>query len=151
MPCLTLMKSPFAKFRNTDDALQTALRGSAPRSGFPSELHDSIMNAVHSAHQAEITSISGSEIFRRLIKVSWLPVGAFAGLVLLGALLTIHHRTAATNQKLQPISEISNAFATSQELVASLPSVAVGPLSDELNKVNRDLDRTAEFLLATLP
>jgi hypothetical protein len=145
------MKSPFVKFGNSDKILETVLRGSPPRSEFPSELHDSIMNAVHTAQRAESTSASVIEMFQSFLKPRWLPITGFAGLILLGVLLTIHHRTATTIQNPQPLSEISNAFATSQELVDSLPSVAVGPLSDELDKVNRDLDRTAKFLIATLP
>jgi hypothetical protein len=144
------MKSPFVKFGNPDEVLETALRSALPRTEFPPKLHDSIMDAVH-AIRAERTSVSGIEIFRRLIKVSWIPVTGFAGLVVLGALLTIHNRPRTTIENPQAISEISDAFATSQKLVDSLPSVAVGPLSDELDKVNRDLDRTAEFLIATLP
>jgi len=142
------MKSPFVKFGNPDEVLETALRSAPPRAEFPPELHDSIMDAVH-AIRAERPSASGIEIFRRLIKVSWIPVTGFAGLVVLGALLTIHNRPTPTIKS--PFSEISDAFATSQKLVDSLPAVAVGPLSDELDKVNRDLDRTAEFLIATLP
>src|SRR5258705_5015564 len=41
----------------------------------------------------------------------------FAGLVLLGVLLTIQNRQVATVQNPQPLSEISKAFATSQDLV----------------------------------
>ena len=150
-PFLTLMKSPFAKFRNTHEALESALRVSPPRTEFPPELHDSIMNAVHTANRADRVEISGVGLFQRIIQVRWLPVTGFAGLLLLGAWLSIHNRPAATTQNPQPIAEISNAIATSQELMDSLPSITVGPLSDELDKANRDLDRTAEFLLATLP
>lgn len=145
------MKSPSAKFGNSDEALESALRDTAPRSKFPPDLHGSIMNAVHSAHRAEITSVSVIEMFQSFLKARWIPVTGFVGLVLLGVLLTIYNRQAPTIQNPQPFVEISNAFATSQELVDSLPSVAVGPLSEELDKVNRDLDRTAEFLIATLP
>ncbi len=147
---LTLMKSQFAEFRNADEALESALRDSAPRSEFPPELHDSIMNAVHTAHRAESTQVSDIGMLQRFIK-SWVPVAGFAGLVLLGVLLSIHNHPVATIQNPQPLAEMSKAFATTREFVDSLPSVAVGPLSDELDKVNRDLDRTAEFLIATLP
>ena len=145
------MKSPFAKFRNTHEALESALRGSPPGPEFPPELHDSIMNAVHTANQAESIEISGVGLFQRIIQVRWLPVVGFAGLILLGVWLSIHNRPATMTPNPPPLVEISNAFATSQELMDSLPSVTVGPLSDELDKVNRDLDHTAEFLLATLP
>jgi hypothetical protein len=144
------MKSPSVKFGNSDEALKSALRDSAPRPEFPPDLHDSIMNAVH-ATRAESNSVSVSEMFQSFLRSRWIPVTGCAGLVLLAVWLTIHNRPAATPQSPQPLSEISDAFATSQELVDSLPSVAVGPLSDELDKVNRDLDRTAEFLIATLP
>jgi hypothetical protein len=144
------MKSPFAKFGNSE-GLESALRGSPPRTEFPPELHDSIMKAVHTANRAESTEISDIGLFQRFIRVSWLPVSGFAGLVLFGVFFSIHNRPVTTTQNLQPIAEISNAFATSQEFVDALPSVTVGPLADELEKANRDLDRTAEFLLATLP
>jgi hypothetical protein len=145
------MKSQFDKFGNSDEALESALRDSAPRSEFPPDLHNSIMNAIHSAHRAESTSVSVIEMLQSHLKARWLPVTGFAALVVVGVLLTIYNRPVPTIQNPQPLSEISNAFSTSQELVDSLPSVAVGPLSEELDKVNRDLDRTAEFLIATLP
>ena len=148
---LTLMKSPLVKFGSSDKALESALRGSPPGTEFPPELHDSIMNAVRTAHRAENIEISGIGLFQRIIQVRWLPVTGFAGLILLGVWLSIHNHSAATTQNAQPLAEISNAFATSQELMNSLPSVTVGPLSDELDKMNRDLDRTAEFLIAALP
>jgi len=145
-----LMKSPFAKFRNSDEALETALRDYTPESEFPPELHHSIMRAVKAANR-EGTQISGSTRFQAFVNAYWLPATGFAGLVLLGVLISIHSRPIATSQNPQPLAEISNAFARGQELMDSLPSVTVGPLSDELVKMNRDLDRTAEFLIATLP
>jgi len=144
------MKSPFAKIRNAE-ALESALRGSPPGTEFPPQLHDSIINAVHTAQRAESTEASGVAMIQRFIKIGWVALGGFAGLVLLGVLLSIQNHPVATTQNPQPLAEISEAFATSQELMDSLPSVTVGPLSDELDKVNRDLGRTAEFLLATLP
>jgi hypothetical protein len=144
------MKSPFAKFRDSD-ALESALRDSPARTEFPPGLHDSIMNAVRTANRAERIDISRVGLFQRIIQVRWFPVTGFAGLLLLGVWLSIQNHPAATTPNPVPLPKISNAFATSQELMDSLPSVAVGPLSDELDKVNRDLDRTAEFLLAALP
>jgi hypothetical protein len=145
------MKSPFAKFPNSNDALESALRGSAPKLEFPPELHDSIMYAVHATDRTERTKVSAMGLLQRLIKVGWFPISGFAGLVLFAVLLLIHNRPVATTHDPQPLAEISKAFTTGQEFVDALPSVTVGPLSDELEKVNRDLDRTAEFLIATLP
>ena len=86
--------------------------------------------------------------FRR---IRWLGASAFAALVLLGVWLATHHHSEQASSNAQSVVEISRAFTASQELVDALPSAAVGPLSDELDRVNRDLARTAEFLLATLP
>ena len=37
------------------------------------------------------------------------------------------------------------------QMVRTMPSAVVAPLSDELERLNRDLDKTAKFLLASLP
>jgi hypothetical protein len=150
-PCLTLMKSPFAKFRNSDESLKTALRGSAPKTEFPATLHNSIMRAVGAVHREERTQVSGFTMFERFAKIRWLPVIGIAGFVLLGVVIAIHNGPERKTSNSQVQAQISAAFTASQEVVDALPSVTVGPLSDELDKVNQDLDRTAEFLLATLP
>jgi len=141
------MKSQFAEFRNADEALESALRDSAPRSEFPPELHDSIMNAVHTAHRAESTQVSDIGMLQRFTK-SWFRhrIAGLSCLVYCSRFTIIRwpHPNLSLWLNVQ-------AFATTREFVDSLPSVAVGPLSDELDKVNRDLDRTAEFLIATLP
>ena len=74
-----------------------------------------------------------------------------AGLVVVGVGLFLYNTLQATRQNRLAVSQISAAFSASREVVEALPTVTVGPLSDELVKVNQDLDRTAEFLLATLP
>jgi hypothetical protein len=72
-----------------------------------------------------------------------------ASLALLGTWLAFSHQRKTSNG--QSLPEISTAFTVSQEVVDTFPSAAVGPLSNELDNVGRDFDRTAEFLLATLP
>jgi hypothetical protein len=145
------MKSPFAKFRNSDESLESALRGSAPKTEFPVTLHNSIMRAVHAVHREEATQVSSFVMFQRFAKICLLPITGFAGLVLLGMLISILNGPKQTAFDPQGLPQISAAFSASQEVVDVLPSVTVGPLSNELDKVNQDLDRTAEFLLATLP
>jgi hypothetical protein len=146
------MKSPFAKLRRCADSLEAALRGSPPKSEFPPALHNSIMRAIQATHREERSQAFVFAIFQRFANIRWLPITGFAALALLGSWLALHHSSAKPPiSSAQSFPEISSAFATSQELMDSLPSVTVGPLSDELDKVNHDLDRTAEFLLATLP
>jgi hypothetical protein len=36
-------------------------------------------------------------------------------------------------------------------MARAMPSAVVNPLADELKNINRDLDNTAQFLLASLP
>jgi hypothetical protein len=37
------------------------------------------------------------------------------------------------------------------QVARAVPTAVVSPLADELEKVNRDLNSTAQFLLASLP
>jgi hypothetical protein len=127
------------------------MRESAPRTEFPATLHNSIMRAVDAVHCEQRKQVSSLGMLQRFAKIRWLPLTGIAGLVLLGALIAIHNRPEQSSSNPQTLPQISAAFTAGQEVVDALPSVTVGPLSEELDKVNQDLDRTAEFLLATLP
>jgi hypothetical protein len=144
------MKFPSVKFQYSDKALDTALSKSAPRTEFPTTLHASIIRAVRAVERKERTRVSGLGSFQRFIRISWMPVTGLAALVLLSVLLALYNRPKPTVSP-ESLTQISAAFSASQDVVDALPSVTVGPLSEELDKVNQDLDRTAEFLLATLP
>jgi hypothetical protein len=110
------------------------------------------MRSVRGARNEAETKESGFAMFQRFATIRWLPLTGFAALALLGIWLAFrHYSESPTTSNNQSLPKISSAFVMSQELMDSLPSVTVGPLSDELDKVNQDLDRTAEFLLATLP
>ena len=145
------MKSRPDKFTNSGEALEMMLRQTPPRTAGPGTLHDSIMRAVYASDREERILVSGFARFRGLLQNRWIPVSGFAGIILLGLLLTHHNRSETRNRNSQALTQISAAFSASQELVDALPSATVGPLSDEVDKMNQDLDRTAHFLLATLP
>jgi len=145
------MKSRPDKITNSGEALEMMLRKSPRRTAVPGALHDSIMRAVYAADREERILVSGFARFRGILQNRWIPVSGFAGIILLGLLLTLHNRSETRNRNSQALTQISAAFSASQAVVHALPSVTVGPLSDELDKMNQDLDRTAEFLLATLP
>ena len=144
------MKSPFVKGQTTDELLETALRRSPREVEFPDTLHHSIMRAVRAADREGRHSVSGRARFHRFIRMRWIPVTELAGIFLLGVLLSVHNRPKPTVNA-ESLTPISAAFTARQEVVDALPSLTVGPLSEELDKVNQDIDRTAEFLLATLP
>lgn len=145
------MKSPPDKYTNSDEALEMLLRESPPQTAIPGTLHDSIMRAINATKKEERISDSGFARFWRFLQVRWMPVSGLAGIILLGLLLAFHNRSETGNWNSQAITQISAAISASQEAVDALPSVTVGPLSDELEKVNQDVERTAKFLLATLP
>lgn len=156
------MKSWFAKFRDSNEDLQALLRGSRARMEVPAGLHQGIMHAVEKA-EAEAPQGTRIRAFAwrqfgpnaikglRPIRIGWAPASALIGFALVGIWFVLQHGPEQPTQGTQPLPEISTAFTAGQEIVESFPSATVGPLSEELENVNRDVDRTAEFLLATLP
>jgi hypothetical protein len=144
------MKS-FAKSRPPEKALESALRNSAPVSQFPDGLHDSIMRSVRASNRQQATWLSPISLLQRLVRVRWIPLTSFGAVVACVVWLTVRDRPVQNNSIAQPLPNFSTAFSTSRQMVETLPSLAVGPLSDELDKVNQDLDRTTDFLLAALP
>jgi hypothetical protein len=108
------------------------------------------MCAVQAAHREERNQ-SGVARLQLFIRTRWMPVTGLAGIIVLAVWLPLYNKVQSTSQNRQALSEISAAFSASQEVVDALPSVTVGPLADEVDKMNQDVDRTADFLLATLP
>lgn len=145
------MKSWSAKSRRSDEALESALRNSKPTTEIPAALHNSIMSAVQAVCREEDARLGQTWIIRRFASARWLPIAGLASLALVSLWLAVSHRSDRMTSNTQSLPEISTAFSASREVVDALPSATVGPLSDELDNVGRDLDRTAEFLLATLP
>lgn len=145
------MKFPLAKTRNSNDALESALRRSALATAFPPNLHRSIMRAVRANRPQERPQLSLLLLFRQFALTRVVAVIGVATLIVMGFWLALRNRPQSTMSNSQSLTEISTAFTASQEIVDNLPSTAVGPLSEELDKVNQDLNRTTDFLLATLP
>jgi hypothetical protein len=130
--------------------LQRELRHSATFEPAPADLHDSIMRALH----RQSVSAPVSPPFGGMI--SWIASIAvpLCALCLAAGFLWSPHRTAGRAPHAQSAAIIlprpATAFEARENLAATLPS-ALLPLSDELTRVQSDLDRTAEFLLASLP
>lgn len=156
------MKSWFAKSQGSHDALDSALRRATPKVEIPVSLHGSIMQAVDrgvtcASRVSDPLSKGGDarwsfrlRLFRG-IRIGWLPVSASIVAALLALGLFLHYRPGQPRLNTHSLAEISTTLTASQEIVDALPSATVGPLSQELENVNEDLDRTADFLLATLP
>jgi len=124
-------------------ALDRALKETAPRAEAPASLHGSIMQGVRAADRPAAA--------RQPSVLRWVPVPVFAAMVLLLVLWVLHAPVRTPVQNAQPLAAATSALKLGDQVVRSMPSAMVAPLSDELDRLNRDLDRTAQFLLASLP
>ena len=125
-------------------ALDRALKETAPKAEAPVGLHGSIMQAVRAAQRSAIPA-------RQPNLWRWLPAPALALMVLLAAFLAMHRPARTSEQDAQSLAAATSALHFGNQMVQTMPSVMVAPLSDELNRLNLDLDKTAQFLLASLP
>jgi hypothetical protein len=108
-------------------------------------LHDSIMVAVRAAKRASSSSAP------RLNLVRWLPAPALAALAIAGFWWMQHQAQLPPPHPLELSAALSTTFDLGDEMAHSMPSLIVAPLSDEIQHINEDVERTAEFLLASLP
>lgn len=134
------------RFAHETAAVDDALRKSKPELKTTAGLHSSIMRAVRG--QAEV-----SRQPRIVPWLRWLAAPAATALVLAGVWLVIHPAAGPEPRPASP--ELLGAPAVALELphqiARTVPAEMLAPLSEELDRVNRDLDRTKEFLIASLP
>lgn len=126
-------------------ALDGALKQTAPRSQAPPSLHGSIMRAVRAAEHP------GAEARRGLTFLRWLPVPVVALLALLVVWHVARGPVRVPVQDTQSLTVATTALEMGGQMARAVPSAVVSPLAEELEKVNRDLDSTAQFILANLP
>ena len=125
-------------------ALDRALRQPAPKPEVPASLHRSIMQAVQAADRPVRAG-------RQLLWLRWAPVPALAAIVLLAVWWVLHSPVRQPAPDTQSLAAATAALEMSGQLARAVPSAMVAPLSGELERLNRDLDKTAQFLLASLP
>jgi hypothetical protein len=125
-------------------ALDRALKETAPRAEAPASLHGSIMQVVRAANRP-------AAVPRQPNVLRWVPVPVFAAMVLLLVLWVLQSPVRTPVRNAQPLAAATSALKLGDQMVRSMPSAMVAPLSDELDRLNRDLDKTAQFLLASLP
>lgn len=119
--------------------MDSALR-ERPATQAPSDLHDSVMQAVRGVER------SGRSAPRSINWVGWLPAPALA-LCAICAWLWLSHRQAETRS----LPSLSSAFESGEQMAKTFPAELVDPLQEELRRVNLDLDDTARFLVASVP
>jgi hypothetical protein len=122
--------------------LDHLLRKSVPMPPPPETLQADILQALHRESQLPTRP--------HLPRLAWLPIPA-AALVLLIAWALLDPTGDPAVSDTSPLDSTGAAIELSGRLAHSAPDVLLAPMADELERLNRDLDSTAKFLLANLP
>jgi hypothetical protein len=127
-------------------ALERTLKAKGADPEAPASLHAAIMRAVRQSEQRPAAS---PVAFLRWAAPSALAVAALS----LG--LWWYLQPASLPPNAQPASSayaaVSDAFNVGNQFTRKMPALVTSPLSSELDRMNRDVDKTAELLLASFP
>ena len=132
------------RFEQETTALDRALKQAQPKPQAPPGLHRSIMQAVREAEHP--LAAPGGLAFLR-----WVVAPVVAMLALVAVWQVLRSPVAPSSQGTQSLAGAATALEMSGQLARTVPSAVVAPLTDELKRLNRDLDNTAQFILASLP
>jgi hypothetical protein len=83
----------------------------------------------------------------------WAPASTLAGLLILSVLWLNHRPPAPTTPALNanPQSLTQDVLEVGEQMASTMPDALLAPLSEELQRLNRDLDQTGQFFLTSLP
>jgi hypothetical protein len=126
-------------------ALDRALKQSVPKPNAPPTLHSSIMRAVRAAERPAVESGRELAFLRRV------PWSVVAVMVVIAVWYVSHGPERLPARDAQSLAAATTALEMGGRVARAAPAAVVTPLADELARVNRDLDSTAQFLLASLP
>jgi hypothetical protein len=126
-------------------ALDRALKQTVPKPDAPPSLHSSIMRAVRAAEHP------AAEPGRELTFVRWVPWSVAAVAAVIAVWYVSHGPERLPARDAQSLAVATTALEMGGQVTRAAPAAVVTPLADELARVNRDLDSTAQFLLASLP
>jgi hypothetical protein len=129
------------QFEERTRALEHALTETKPAVEPPPSLHRSIMRSVRAAEPAAVEP--GFPLLR------WLAAPGLALVLALGVWAALKPPAPAPNPA--PFAAVSTTLEMGNNMPQTLPPALVAPLSEELDRLNRDLNNTAEFLLASVP
>ncbi len=132
------------RFEQAMMTLDQALKQTVPKPEAPASLHHSIMQAVPGTSRLAATE-------PRLTFLHWAPLPALVLIMLLGAWWFLHRPPTQPAPSAQTLAAAATALELGGQIPETVPPVVVAPLSDELERLHRDLDSTAQFLLASLP
>jgi hypothetical protein len=130
------------------NALARELKNQLPCTETSAQLHASIMRAVRSARSAPDTKTES-------VWPRWVPASGLVAAILLGAVLIVQFMPQPASKvqpaDAHPLADASSALDLGGSLVSQAPELALSPLSDEMQKLDRNLADTGKFLLASLP
>ena len=126
-------------------ALHCALKQNVPRADAPPSLHSSIMSAVRAAERPAV----GSK--REPAWLRWVPWSVATVLAVIAVWYVALGPARVVGKEVQSLAVARTALEMGGQVTRAVPAAVVTPLADELARVNRDLDSTAQFLLASLP
>jgi hypothetical protein len=125
-------------------ALDRELRRTVPEPDAPASLHRSIMAAVRASGAPAATRPMPAA-------VRWLPAPALLAVGLLVSWFVLHRPAAPPVSGAPGLDAAAAALVTGGQIAQAAPAAVVAPLSDELERLNKDLQNTAQFLLASVP
>jgi hypothetical protein len=121
--------------------LEDALRRSVPDADVPSALHVSIMDSVRLAG-------APAPFARKWPGSAWLLAPAVALIVCAASAWHLWVQPALRQRAVQGAG---TALIVGQQMARAVPGTALSPLMQEWQRLNKDLDNTAQFLLAAVP
>jgi hypothetical protein len=143
-----LAGSPEAeRFAETALALDRALKRPPFEPDAPAALHETVMRAVRAANRP-------ADRRKVLVSPGRLAVAGAAlclALLLAGLWRFEFPAPIASRHLAQPLAPSLSAAELGQLVAQSVPPSVVSPLADEFERLGQDLDRTENFLLASLP
>ncbi|MCX6923428.1 MAG: hypothetical protein NT154_09515 [Verrucomicrobia bacterium] len=131
-------------FQQELTTLDRALKQAAPRPEAPAALHRSIMQAVRAAERPVAAR-------REWALLRWAPVPVLAGIVLVALWWGMRNPAGQPTRSTQSLATATAALELGGQIARTAPGAVFAPLTDELARLNRDLDNTAQFLLASVP
>ena len=138
------MKESFKNLRKSEEvtALERSLRLKPNQPSVPADLHNSIMVGIRNLG----TKLQRQEIPGWVRWFRWVPAPVLAACVIAGLL---YYRSNIPPEP-TPTSIALTTLELGETMAQTLPA-AMEPLSQELERVQQDLDQTAKFLAASLP
>jgi hypothetical protein len=126
--------------------IEASLRASRPRFEVPGDLREEIMCRVRATSRlpAPPPPARSFHIWR------WLAVPG-AAVIVVFALVTNYKSSLNSKGPEASLRAASQVLGTEERIAGEFTAAMVGPLNEELNRIDGDIKRAAEHLLASLP